>query len=101
MGKRQLTHLWRRKPRETAEEAAISAMENGICSLDYLKPSEIEIECVEEPMREIINSLTELKLSTLKCRDNANLGEYPKYAEVYEAILEAEKTARRNFEMED
>ncbi len=49
-------------------------------------------------MKQIIETLTEAKLATLNLRDKANPDEYPKYGEVYEAILEAEKIAKHNFE---
>ena len=48
-------------------------------------------------MKKIIETLSEAKSATLDLRDEANHDEYPKYAAVYEAILEAEKIARRNF----
>ena len=48
-------------------------------------------------MKEVIENLSDAKLAVIDLRDYANHDEYPKYAEVYEAILEAEKIARQNF----
>ena len=51
-------------------------------------------------MKEVIENLSDAKEDVLGLRDEANHDEYPKYAEVYEAILEAEKIAKKNFEEE-
>ena len=48
-------------------------------------------------MKEIIGALADLEAATLELRDEANHDEYAKYGELYEAILEAEKIAKRNF----
>ena len=49
-------------------------------------------------MKKIIETLSEAKSATLDLRDEANHDEYAKYGELYEAILEAENVAKRNFE---
>lgn len=48
-------------------------------------------------IEEIVNKLQYLKETALELRDYANHDEYAKYGELYEAILEAEKVAVRNF----
>lgn len=52
-------------------------------------------------MKEIRQALGDAKDATLELRDNANHDEYAKYGELYEAILEAEKVADRNFGDDD
>ena len=51
-------------------------------------------------MCEIVEQLSDAKEAVLELRDYANHDEYAKYGELYEAILEAEKIAKRNFREE-
>ena len=52
-------------------------------------------------IKEIVERLSDAKEAVLELRDEANHDEYPKYGELYEAILEAENVANRNFGDDD